>query len=122
MLVVAQRFDPGDERVPVEGVQGDCERAHGLVGVVEAPIDLSYLSDAVLLLRFFEARGTVRKAISVMKKRIGAHEDTIRELRLSSKGLQVGEPLADFQGIMSGIPTYIGSQPMIKTPDADSHG
>jgi circadian clock protein KaiC len=91
---------------------------HGLVGAVEAPIDLSYLSDAVLLLRFFEAQGKVRKAISVMKKRIGAHEETIRELRLSSHGMQVGEPLTDFQGIMSGIPTYLGPQPMIK-PSSD---
>jgi circadian clock protein KaiC len=88
---------------------------HGLVGAVEAPIDLSYLSDVVLLLRFFEAQGTVRKAISVVKKRVGTHEDTIREFRLSDKGLQVGEPLTDFQGVMSGIPTYVGSQPMIKS-------
>ena len=87
---------------------------HGLVGAVEAPLDLSYLSDAVLLLRFFEAQGRVRKAISVVKKRVGTHEETIRELRLSSRGLQVGEPLTDFQGIMSGIPTYLGSQSMIK--------
>ena len=57
---------------------------HGLVGDVEAPIDLSYLSDAVLLLRFFEAQGKVRKAISVLKKRVGTHEDTIRELRLTA--------------------------------------
>jgi circadian clock protein KaiC len=88
---------------------------HGLVGAVEAPIDLSYLSDAVLLLRFFEAQGTVRKAISVVKKRVGTHEDTIREFRLSDRGLQVGAPLTDFQGVMSGIPTYVGSQPMIKS-------
>jgi len=92
---------------------------HGLVGAVEAPIDLSYLSDAVLLLRFFEAQGTVRKAISVVKKRVGTHEDTIREFRLSDRGLQVGEPLTDFQGVMSGIPTYVGSQPMIK-PASDA--
>jgi circadian clock protein KaiC len=92
---------------------------HGLVGPVESPIDLSYLSDAVLLLRFFEAQGTVRKAISVLKKRVGTHEDTIREFRLSAQGLQFGEPLTDFQGIMSGIPTYVGSQQMIKsTSDA----
>src|SRR5258708_7867987 len=71
---------------------------HGLVGVVESPIDLSYLADAVLLLRFFEAQGRVRKAISVMKKRVGTHEDTIREFRLTAQGLQVGEPLTDFQG------------------------
>jgi circadian clock protein KaiC len=95
---------------------------HGLVGAVESPIDLSYLSDSVLLLRFFEAQGKVRKAISVVKKRIGAHEDTIRELRLSGQGLQVGEPLTDFQGIMSGIPTYVGSQPMIKPVDRDVRG
>lgn len=89
---------------------------HGLVGAVEAPIDLSYLSDAVLLLRFFEAQGKVRKAISVMKKRVGAHEETIRELRLSAQGLQLGDPLADFQGIMSGIPTYVGSQAILSSP------
>jgi circadian clock protein KaiC len=95
---------------------------HGLVGVVESPIDLSYLSDAVLLLRFFEAQGKVRKAISVLKKRVGTHEDTIRELRLTAQGLQVGQPLTDFQGIMSGIPTYVGSQPMIKATADDTHG
>ena len=95
---------------------------HGLVGAVESPIDLSYLSDAVLLLRFFEAQGKVRKAISVLKKRVGTHEDTIRELRLTAQGLQVGEPLTDFQGIMSGIPTYVGSQPMIPAAADDTHG
>jgi circadian clock protein KaiC len=81
---------------------------------VELPIDLSYLSDAVLL-RFFEAQGKVRKAISVLKKRVGTHEDTIREFRLTAQGLKVGEPLTDFQGIMSGIPTYIGSQPILSS-------
>lgn len=93
---------------------------HGLVGAVESPIDLSYLSDAVLLLRFFEAQGKVRKAISVVKKRIGTHEDKIRELQLSSQGMRVGEPLTDFQGIMSGIPTYLGSQSMIKASRDDT--
>ena len=88
---------------------------HGLVGVVESPIDLSYLADALLLLRFFEAQGKVRKAISVLKKRVGTHEDTIRELRLTAQGLQVGEPLTDFQGIMSGIPTYVGSQSILSS-------
>ena len=95
---------------------------HGLVGAVESPIDLSYLSDAVLLLRFFEAQGTVRKAISVVKKRVGTHEDTIREFRLSAQGLQVGEPLSDFQGVMSGIPAYVGSQSMIKSADDTTLG
>lgn len=95
---------------------------HGLIGAVESPIDLSYLSDAVLLLRFFEAEGKVRKAVSVMKKRIGTHEDTIRELHLSSRGLQVGQPLTDFQGIMSGIPTYVGSRPMIASAHDPTRG
>jgi circadian clock protein KaiC len=57
-----------------------------------------------------------------LKKRVGTHEDTIRELRLTGQGLQVGEPLTDFQGIMSGIPTYVGSQAMIKAPADDTHG
>jgi circadian clock protein KaiC len=87
---------------------------HGMVGVVESPIDLSYVSDSVLLLRFFEAQGEIRKAISVLKKRVGTHERTIREFRLDGQGLHVGEPLTDFQGIMTGIPTYLGSQPMIR--------
>ena len=94
---------------------------HGLVGVVESPIDLSYLSDAVVLLRFFEAQGKVRKAISVLKKRVGTHEDSIREFRLTAQGLEVGEPLIDFQGIMSGIPTYIGSQPILSSRGDDVH-
>ena len=75
---------------------------------------------ATLLLRFFEAQGKIRKAISVVKKRVGAHEDSIRELRLSSQGMQVGAPLTDFQGIMSGIPTYLGSQSMIKAGSDDT--
>lgn len=95
---------------------------HGLVGVVESPIDLSYLSDAVLLLRFFEAQGKVRKAISVLKKRVGTHEDTIREFRLTAQGLQVGEPMTDFQGIMSGIPTYVGLEPILSSRGNDTHG
>jgi circadian clock protein KaiC len=94
---------------------------HGLVGAVESSIDLSYLSDAVLLLRFFEAQGTVRKAISVVKKRIGTHEDTIREFRLSARGLHFGEPLTDFQGVMSGIPTYVGSQQTIRSTSAATY-
>jgi archaellum biogenesis ATPase FlaH len=95
---------------------------HGLVGAVESPIDLSYLSDAVVLLRFFEAQGTVRKAISVVKKRVGTHEDTIRVFRLSAQELQFGEPLTDFPGVMSGIPTYVGSQQMIKSTSDATRG
>jgi circadian clock protein KaiC len=81
---------------------------HGLVGVGESPVDVSYLSDTVILLRFFEAAGRVRKAISVMKKRSGVHEDTVRELVLGREGLRVGEVLKAFNGILTGVPQYSG--------------
>ncbi len=80
----------------------------GVVGDMRSPVDVTYLSDTVVLLRFFEASGQVRRAISIIKKRSGAHEDTIRELQVTSEGLQVGEPLRDFQGILRGTPTYVG--------------
>jgi circadian clock protein KaiC len=82
---------------------------HGLMGGnVVSPVDASYLADSVVLLRFFESKGRVRRAISVMKKRSGQHEDTIRELQISARGLHVGEPLDQFQGILTGVPTYVG--------------
>ena len=87
---------------------------HGMIGAMQNPLDLSYLSDNVLLLRYFEAQGKLRKAVSVMKKRVGSHEDSIRELRISSDGLQVGEPLTEFQGILSGVPNYLGPQKLLK--------
>lgn len=93
---------------------------YGLVGTMQTPVDVSYLSDAVLVMRFFEAGGRVRKAISVIKKRLGAHEDTIREFRLSGDGLQVGEPLRDFHGIMTGIPAYLGDQSMLRQPQDET--
>jgi circadian clock protein KaiC len=78
---------------------------HGLVAGAEAPVDLSYLSDTVVSLRYFEALGEIRQALAVIKKRSGRHERTIRELNLiSGKGLSVGEPIKDFQGILTGIP------------------
>jgi circadian clock protein KaiC len=81
------------------------EAQHGLVGADTAsPVDLSYIADAVLLFRYFEARGRVRKAISVVKKRAGAHEQTIRELILGAGGVQVGPALSNFQGVLSGQP------------------
>lgn len=83
---------------------------HGLVGQnIEAAVDASYLADAVLTLRYFEHAGEVRKAISVMKKRTGPHELTIREFEISPGRLRVGEPLREFHGILSGIPIYGGS-------------
>jgi circadian clock protein KaiC len=89
---------------------------------MQTPVDLSYLSDAVILLRYFEAAGRVRRAISVVKKRSGTHEDAIREFRLGSTGLKVGPPLTAFSGILTGTPTYVGdSRPLIKRTN-DSGG
>jgi circadian clock protein KaiC len=79
---------------------------HGLVGNTAAPIDVSYLADSVLLTRYFEAGGRVRKAISVMKKRSGHHEDTIRELALGVGGIILGPPLDKFHGVLTGVPIY----------------
>lgn len=81
---------------------------HGLVGPMQSSVELTYLSDAVLLLRFFEAAGKMRRAISVLKKRTGRHEDEIREYRLDNRGIRVGPPLAEFQGVLSGSPIYTG--------------
>lgn len=81
---------------------------HGLVGDMKAPVDVTYLADTVILLRYFEAAGRVRRAISVVKKRTGAHEDTIREYMIGSNGITVGEPLVGFQGILRGVPDMIG--------------
>jgi circadian clock protein KaiC len=86
---------------------------HGFIGDMRSEVDLSYLSDAVLLFRFFESRGEVLTAISAMKSRTQAHERTIREFKLSPKGLQVGESLKGFEGVMTGLPSYRGETPMI---------
>ncbi|WP_232629930.1 ATPase domain-containing protein [Methylobacterium sp. Leaf118] len=86
---------------------------HGVVGEIRTDVDLSYLSDCILLFRFFEARGQVRGALSVVKSRVNAHERTIRELRFSSRGLQVGEALDDFEGVLSGLPAYRGKMALL---------
>ncbi len=83
---------------------------HGLVGTMATNLNVSYVSDAVLLLRFFEAEGRVRKAISIIKNRGGLHEDTIRELRIDAEGIRVGEPLSGFDGVLTGTPRYGGEQ------------
>lgn len=81
---------------------------HGLIGTqMQTPVDASYLADAVVLLRYFELEGEVRQAISVLKKRGGAHERSIRDFSMSAKGLRVGEPLRNFRGILTGIPVPI---------------
>ena len=82
---------------------------HGMVGMgMQTPVDATYLADSVVLFRFFEAAGRVRKAISVMKKRSGYHEDTIRELRIGPGGIQIGAPLEQFHGILTGVPRFAG--------------
>lgn len=83
---------------------------HGLVGASEAPVDLSYLSDMVVVLRFFEAAGAVKQSIAVIKKRSGKHEKTIREFKLEQgKGIRIGEPLKEFEGILTGVPVFHGA-------------
>jgi circadian clock protein KaiC len=92
---------------------------YGILGSgMDSPVDISYLADNVILLRFFEAEGKVRKAISVVKKRSGGHEDTVRELKIGPDRINVGAPLAEFQGVLSGIPMYVGdAHHLMKTND-----
>jgi len=91
---------------------------HGLVGDMKSPVDVTYLADTVILLRYFEARGRVRRAISVIKKRTGAHEDTIREYRIDSQGVTIGQPLMNFQGVLRGVPELMDESPALLEPAA----
>ncbi len=91
---------------------------HGLMGEMQSPVDLTYIADTVLLLRYFEARGRVRRAMSVIKKRAGYHEDTIREYQIGRRGLTLGEPLSGFQGILRGVPRIMGEDELLKREDA----
>jgi len=81
---------------------------HGLVGEMKAPVDVTYLADTVVLLRYFEALGEVRRALSVIKKRSGQHEKTIREFEIGDRGLRVGPPLNNFHGVLRGVPNFVG--------------
>ncbi len=92
----------------------------GFMGeALESPVNLSYLADTVLLLRYFEAFGEVRKAISLVKRRTGSHETTVRELRISSEGPRVGHELREFQGVLTGRLEYTGAAgPLIEDRDA----
>ena len=84
---------------------------HGLAAAAEAPVDLSYLSDTVASLRYFEAYGEVKQAIAMVKKRSGRHEKAIREFKLvSGKGIVIGNPLKQFQGVLTGVPIFRGSE------------
>lgn len=86
---------------------------HGLVGDMKAPVDITYLADTVVLLRYFEASGRVRRALSVIKKRTGPHENTIREFQIGDQGIRLGEPLTGFQGVLRGVPNFVGEGPAL---------
>lgn len=93
----------------------------GMVGQMQSVVDLSYLADTLVLCRFFEARGAVRLALSVMKKRSGNHERTIRDYRFGQGGLEMGEPLTGMQGVLTGVPNFISPNtisPPLKSQDA----
>lgn len=82
---------------------------HGMMGSsMQSPVDVSFLADTVILLRFFEAAGSVRQAISVVKKRRGAHERTLREMKIGPGGIQIGQVLQEFEGVLTGVPRYTG--------------
>jgi circadian clock protein KaiC len=83
---------------------------YGLVGSMQSPIDLSYLADTVVMMRYFEAGGSIHQAISVLKKRAGKHERTIREYQIGEGGIRLGEPLTDFRGVLTGVPVFKGSE------------
>ena len=86
----------------------------GMVGQMQSPVDLTYLSDSVLLLRFFEARGEIRRALSVIKKRTGQHESAIREMKIDHGGIRVGPKLSAFRGVLTGVPTLEGKAELLE--------
>lgn len=93
----------------------------GLMGAMQTPLDLTYLADSVIITRYFEAFGSVKKAISVIKKRTGAHEESLRELRIGKGGVIVGNVLNQFSGIFTGVPRFTGSEyEMLANPDKPS--
>jgi circadian clock protein KaiC len=88
---------------------------HGIIGTqMQTPVDASYLADAIVMLRFFEAEGEVRQAISVVKKRGGRHERSIRSFRLQEDGVHVGEVLRGFRGILTGVPVREPDRPAVQ--------
>jgi circadian clock protein KaiC len=97
---------------------------HGVFSSVSgSQAEVSYLADSLLMLRFFEAKGEVRKAISVLKKRSGGHELTIREFQITDHGVRVGSPLREFQGVLTGVPDYIGErQPLLSMQGSRAGG
>jgi circadian clock protein KaiC len=92
---------------------------HGLVGSMTSPVDVTYLADTVILLRYFEAMGRVRRAISVVERRTRPHEDTIREYCIGASGITLGEPLTNFHGVLRGVPALIGDRPPVMEAESE---
>jgi circadian clock protein KaiC len=90
----------------------------GMIGQMQSPLDLTYLSDTVLLLRYFEAEGEIRRSVSIVKKRTGRHESTIREYRIADGGIQVGPRLDGFRGVLTGTPVYEGREQLMRPKTA----
>ncbi len=86
---------------------------HGMIGSMQSPVDLTYLADTVILTRYFETQGCIKKAISVIKKRTGLHENSIREYLITAKGVSVGPALSEFEGILTGVPRFHGAKSSI---------
>ncbi|HLM59586.1 MAG TPA: ATPase domain-containing protein [Pyrinomonadaceae bacterium] len=95
---------------------------YGLIGNMRSPIDMSYLADTVVLLRYFEAAGAVRQAISVLKKRTGKHERTIREFRIDKGGIRLGQPLTEFHGVLTGVPVFHGEAENLMEKNGERDG
>jgi len=84
---------------------------HGLLGTaMTSPVDVTYLADSVIVLRYFEAFGNVMQALAVVKKRTGGHERSIRQFHLTSEGIRIGEPLKQFEGVLTGVPVFRGQR------------
>jgi circadian clock protein KaiC len=94
----------------------------GMIDSMRSPIDTTYLADNVIMFRYFEAHGRIRRAISVVKKRSGRHESNLRELVLGPVGINIGKPLTDFQGVLTGVPTYVGGTAELMAPATGAGG
>jgi circadian clock protein KaiC len=94
---------------------------HGMLGPMTSAVDLTYLSDTVILMRYFEVAGNVKQAISVFKKRSGAHERSLREFQIGPEGIRVGEPLTAFHGVLTGVPQFAGDLSAMLGKQRDSN-
>lgn len=90
---------------------------HGMMGSMNSPVDVTFLADTVVLFRFFEVGGSIRKALSVAKKRVFGHESTIREYMIDGKGIRIGAPLSEFHGVLTGVPSFVGATGQMLEPN-----